>query len=427
MPPRPAPGPVTRPSTRPGRDRAGGRPDPARSPSVATRSRASARAGARWPSLLESTATHDLGRRRRRGRSSRPPPPAWPRTSRARGRPRRPTRTAGGAAARVPPGVASGPTRLPVRGSSCPPVSSAVTPGRSCSAGNVSGPLVTTVSSRTPAMATGEALQGRSRRRPRSRRRRRPGRRSFAAMRSFARTGAGRTGRRTAAVRRPARRPGCAGPARPRRAVEVAPDGHLADVELDREVGHLDPAGPVDRASRMCCRRSTASTLMVVRLPGGGACVGQVGVHAEGHALDRARCRRRSPRPARYPTGSAAQLGQSVAERDAIGPARRTARSARPRRAARRPARPCRGPSSRSTQRTTTAGIDVRAPGPRRRRSRRACPRGRGTGDRRRRRSAPGRELGGLLDQRARCRGRPHAAPAPLEQPGAGEVLQETR
>ena len=47
--------------------------------------------------------------------------------------------------------VASGPTRLPVDSSSSPPVSSAVTPGWSCSERNVSSPFVSTVRSRTGA------------------------------------------------------------------------------------------------------------------------------------------------------------------------------------------------------------------------------------------------------------------------------------
>ena len=188
-------------------------------------------ATARAPSLDAVDGEHDLARRRRRCSASPRPPrgssPERPTRRRRRRRRRRRSRTASCAAARQ----ASGPTRLPVRGSSRPPVSSGVTPGWPCRAAKVSGPLVRTVRSRAPSSAPRQPHDGRR------------GVEGDGAGRghelgelgrdaALARAARSPRARRTAAARPPWRRP------RTRRAVpallelgEVTADRHLADAE----------------------------------------------------------------------------------------------------------------------------------------------------------------------------------------------------
>ena len=136
-----------------------------------------------------------------------------------------------------------------MRGSSWPPVSSAVTPGMSCRARNVSGPLVTTVRSRT------------SPRRAARRCKRRRGVDADGAARADqvdqllgdAVLGARVLAEAVGELLGPDRD----APPRMRWAdallgehVEVAPDRHLADVELGGELGDAHAAVGVEAVSR---------------------------------------------------------------------------------------------------------------------------------------------------------------------------------
>ena len=204
--------------------------------------------------------------------------------------------------------------------------------------------------------------------------------------------------------------------------VEVAPDGHLADVELDREVGHPGPAGPVDRRSgcaaaarprrRSCARlasrwrRASARSAYTPRaMPW----------------VERVADRRRLDRPGAH--RQPAQLGQPVAQRtppgqpaeqlDPLGPAELLDDRGRA-----------------EGQRVDDAAHDhrrlgVRGPGPAAA-TISACMsaglRNRGSRDVDGR---AGRERRRPRSTSAPCRGRPTPRGSPLDQPGTGQVLQE--
>ena len=251
--------------------------------------------------------------------------------------------------------VAIGPTRLPVRGSSWPPVSSAVTPGLSCSAANVSCPLVTTVRSRTSPRWTDrrwsvvEASMPMAPPSPTSGA-------SLAAMRSLARTW--RLNRSANGWGPMATAP----PADPLHHallgehVEVAADGHLADVELAASSTTLTRPSLRTRASmrlqpvdRVDAHRRTRPS---VRRDGVGR---RPGRRTRPRAMP---CTRALP-SAVASTGPGAHrqpgpLGKEPAVERRLG--RRRTRARRSRRRAGRARSPCRPPCDSTMPLTTTGG-----------------------------------------------------------------------
>ena len=213
---------------------------------------------------------------------------------------------------------------------------------------------------------------GSSRRRSRWRRRRRPGRPAWRRCGPWPGLAAEPVGERLGPDGH-ARRRGCAG-SRPSSASRSRSRRMVISLTSSSTARSATRALP-DRSMRGSdvVQRSIASTLMVVRLPGGGAASARSANTPRAmpwtSALPTA-VASTGPVPTGVPLSSASGRAE---ERRSGQPAER-ARSARPRRAARAPGRPPWASES-MMQRTTTPHRHP-SPGRRRRRSRRACPRG---------------------------------------------------